>query len=161
MLLLWFILIVTVRPPSVCLRLLLYFVQDSQVAICWESVVLVASRLCCFNLFHLNCLCSLPVWLIVIVHPPSVCLRLLLCFVQDSLVAICWESVVLLAFRLCCFILFRLNCLCSLPVWCLGQNVEFDCGSLPYIYYSNLAPIGNVMLCATKQYSLHEKLFTC
>ena len=40
---------------------------------------------------------------------------------------ICWERAVFLAFRLWCFTLCRLNCLCSLPVWCLGQDVEFDC----------------------------------
>ena len=39
--------------------------------------------------------------------------------------AICWESAVLLDFSLCCFILCRL--VCSFPVWCLGQDVEFDC----------------------------------
>ena len=39
---------------------------------------------------------------------------------------ICWERSGLLAFRLCCFILRRLNCLCSVPVWCLGRDVEFD-----------------------------------
>ena len=31
------------------------------------------------------------------------------------------------AFRSCCFTLCRLNCMCSFPVWSLGQDVEFDC----------------------------------
>ena len=33
----------------------------------------------------------------------------------------------LLAFRLYCITLCRLNCLCSFPVWCLGKDVGFDC----------------------------------
>ena len=56
--------------------------------------------------------------LIVIVVPLPVWLRLRVRFVKDSLVTICCERAV----RLCCF-----NCLCSFPVWCLGQDVEFDC----------------------------------
>ena len=39
--------------------------------------------------------------------------------------AICWERAVLLA--LPCFTLCRLNCFCSFPVCCLGQDVEFNC----------------------------------
>ena len=38
-----------------------------------------------------------------------------------ALVAICLKGFVLLAFRLCCFPLCRLNCLCWFPVWCLGR----------------------------------------
>ena len=48
---------------------------------------------------------------------------------------ICWERADLLAFRLCCFILCRLDLLCSFPVWCLRKEVEFDClgsWSLPF-----------------------------
>ena len=33
------------------------------------------------------------------------------------------------------FILYCLNCMCSFPVWCLRQDVEFDCvgsWSLPF-----------------------------
>ena len=41
--------------------------------------------------------------------------------------AFCWERAVLLAFRLWCFILCCLNCLCSFPVWCLEPDVEYDC----------------------------------
>ena len=43
------------------------------------------------------------------------------------------------------FILVRLNCRCPLPVWCLGQDVEFDCicsWSLPF-YLSNIAWISS------------------
>ena len=41
--------------------------------------------------------------------------------------AVCWKkAILLLAFRLCCFTLCRLDCLCSFPVWCLGQDVKFD-----------------------------------
>ena len=41
--------------------------------------------------------------------------------------AIYWDKAVLLSFRLCCFSLCRLNCLCSFPTFFLGQDVEFDC----------------------------------
>ena len=56
------------------------------------------------------------------------------------MVAIYWESAVLLAFRLCCFTLCRLKCLCSSPIWCLGQDVEFDC-IVQIIAFSQLMPI--------------------
>ena len=42
------------------------------------------------------------------------------------------------------FILCHLNCRCPFPVWCLGQDVEFDCicsWSLPFYllnYFSNI-----------------------
>ena len=48
MLLLWFILIVNVRPLSVCLLLTVQFIYDSFVASCWERAVLLAFHLCCF-----------------------------------------------------------------------------------------------------------------
>ena len=43
------------------------------------------------------------------------------------LVDICRERADLLAFRLCCFTLSRLDVLYSFRVWCLGKEVEFDC----------------------------------
>ena len=52
--------------------------------------------------------------------------------------AICLERAVLVAFHFFTrAVLFypRLNCKCPFPVWCLGQDVEFDCigsGSLPF-----------------------------
>ena len=36
---------------------------------------------------------------------------------------ICREIADLLAFRLCCFILCRLDFLCSFSIWCLGKEV--------------------------------------
>ena len=48
MLLLWFILIVNVRPLSGCLWLTVQFIYDSLVAICWERAVPLAFHLCCF-----------------------------------------------------------------------------------------------------------------
>ena len=58
-----------------------------------------------------------------------------------SLVAICWERAALLAFRLCCFTLCRLNRFCSFPIRCLGQEVGFDCissRSLPFHQLYNM-----------------------
>ena len=67
--------------------------------------------------------------LLVIVHQLSVCVRLLVRFAYDRLVAICWESAVLLAVLLYSVLI---NCLCSFLVWWQGQNVEFDfIGSWP------------------------------
>ena len=61
MFLLWFILIVNVRPLSVCLWLTVQFIKDSLVVICWERAVPLAFHLCYF-LFkcRLNCRCSFP-----------------------------------------------------------------------------------------------------
>ena len=56
--------------------------------------------------------------------------------------AICWERAALLAFRLCCFTLCRLNRFCSFPIrFFLGQEVEFDCissWSLPFHQLYNM-----------------------
>ena len=65
MLLLWFILIVNVRPLSVCLWLTVQFIQDSIVAICLERTVPLAFHLCCFYLSAVlivgwNSLVSIP-----------------------------------------------------------------------------------------------------
>ena len=74
--------------------------------------------------------------LIVNVRPLSVCFDLLFNFIYDSLVAISWERAIPLAFHLCWFLFWcYLNCRCPFPVWCLGQDVEFDCvgsWSLPF-----------------------------
>ena len=43
-----FILIVNVRPLSVGLWLIVHFIQDSLVAICWEGAVPLDFHLCCF-----------------------------------------------------------------------------------------------------------------
>ena len=48
MLLLWFIIIVNVRPLYVYLLLTVQFIKDSLVAICWERAVPLAFHLCCF-----------------------------------------------------------------------------------------------------------------
>ena len=45
-------------------------------------------------------------------------------------------------------ILYRLNCMCSFPIWCLGQDVELNCiGSwaLPFHLAYLLGPSQNVM----------------
>ena len=58
----------------------------------------------------------------------SVCLRLLVLLHRIDR----WPSVGKVLsywFSMCCFSLYCLNCLCSFSVWCLGQNVEFDCMS--------------------------------
>ena len=93
MLLLWFILIVNVRPLSVCL---------------W-----------------LNVQCMLLLWFILIVN----------LFVFDLLLNVfriaLWPSIgkELSLWLVTCAVLSwcRLNCRCPFPVWCLGQDVEFDC----------------------------------
>ena len=57
-------------------------------------------------------------------------------FVFDLLV-ICWESAVPSAFHLCC-VHFSAVLIVGVhfPVWCLGQDVEFDCiGSLSLPFY--------------------------
>ena len=58
------------------------------------------------------------------VNMPSLCQNPEFC---ACLLDICWERADLLAFRLCCFTLCRLDCLCSFPVRYLGKEVEFDC----------------------------------
>ena len=61
MLLLWFILIVYVRPLSVCLWQAVQFNWDGLLAICWERVVLFTFRLYCFHFVPSYCTCSIPV----------------------------------------------------------------------------------------------------
>ena len=73
--------------------------------------------------------------LIVLVRQLSVCLRLLVYFVRDSLMVIYWESAVLLDFRVWCFTLCRLYCIIfpfgvsvcswSLPFICVFMKVCF------------------------------------
>ena len=80
---------------------------------------------------------SVVVILIVNFRPLSVCLWLTVQFLKDSLVAICWERPAPLAFHLC-FFYFSTVLIVSvpLPVWCLGQDVEFDCigsWSMPFL----------------------------
>ena len=41
--------------------------------------------------------------------------------------AICLDRAVRLVFRIWCVTLCRLSCLQSVPIWCLGHDVEFDC----------------------------------
>ena len=58
----------------------------------------------------------------------SLFVRFLLIFdVLIILFVIAWWPSDLLAFRLCCFTLRLLNCLCSFPVGFLGQDAELDC----------------------------------
>ena len=87
-------------------------------------------------------LCSKAVLLfwfsiIVIVRQLSVCLRLLVYFVRDSLMVIYWEIAVLLYFPVWCFTLCRLYCIIfpfgvavcswSLPFVCVFMKVFFFC----------------------------------
>ena len=50
-LLLWFILIVNVCPPTVCYCLIVHFIKYTFVAICWERTVLLAFHSCCFYFY--------------------------------------------------------------------------------------------------------------
>ena len=50
--------------------------------------------------------------------------RFLLVF--DYLLIAWWTIAAILPFRFRCFTLYRLNCLCSIPVWCLEKDEEFD-----------------------------------
>ena len=57
--------------------------------------------------------------------------------------AICWERAVPLASHLCCFTFSAVLIVGDLPfpVWCLGQDVEFDCigSGLLHFYLLNEA----------------------
>ena len=72
--------------------------------------------------------------------PYFVCLWCSVCFVYDSLVTICWERAVLLAFHLC-FTWYH-----PFHIWCFGQDVEFDCISdwslLFYLPHNDIDPQG-------------------
>ena len=56
--------------------------------------------------------------------------------------AICWERVIPLASHLCCFCFGAVLVVgVPFPVWCLGQDVEFDCIdslSLPFYLLAKL-----------------------
>ena len=61
--------------------------------------------------------------LIVSVRPLSVCLYVLFFLFRIAW----WPSAGFWLSALAVLILCRLNCMCSFPVWCPGQDVEFDC----------------------------------
>ena len=65
--------------------------------------------------------------LIVSVRPNSVCLRLFVHFIEDSMVAIWWEKAVLLAFCPCCFYFMPSQLCVFISRLVSGAGIEFDC----------------------------------
>ena len=91
-------------------------------------------------------------------------------FIKDSLVTY-WETAVLLAFRLCCFILLdAVPGICVFVffffrVWRLGQDVELDCTRISashlnlFIYFVQLCMLQSCKVSDGKGRMVSDELF--
>ena len=91
----------------------------------------------CFSCFNIENRIQITETITLDVITNFCCLWLIVQFIQDSLVAICWERAVPLVFNLFCFY-FSAFLIVGVPLSfdVLGQDVEFDCiGSWSLHFY--------------------------